>query len=99
MTKFEVGKFYFVQASSWLRKKIPALCTRTTKCTVAFQYLCKKADVRIVKESCSMRKRIAGKIEIAYIPEKWSLIVDTHSTELADKPNRWDEIKEVCNGR
>jgi hypothetical protein len=45
-----------------------------------------------------MRKRIAGELECAYIPERFSLITDTYSTELADKPKMWDEVKEVYNG-
>jgi hypothetical protein len=98
MTKFEVGKFYAVQVSGWSHKKIPALCVRTTKCTVTFQYLCKKVDGRIVKDLHRMRKRIAGKLECAYIPERWSLIANTNATELADKPKKWDEVTEVCNG-
>jgi hypothetical protein len=95
MTKFEVGKFYAVQVGAWSRKKIPSLCTRTTKCTVTFQYLCKRLDGRIVKESCRRRKRIVDGVERTYDTEKWSLIVDTFSNELADKPKRWDEVTEV----
>ena len=97
MTKFEVGKFYSVQVCAWSRKKIPALCTRTTKCTVTFQYLCKRLDGRIVKEVCRRRKRMYGGLEHTFDTEKWSLIVDTNSTELTDKPKIWDEVKEVCN--
>ena len=79
MTKFEVGKFYFVQVCAWSRKKIPALCTRTTKCTVTFQYLCKKDDGRIVKELCRRRKRIVGEFESTYDTDRFSLIVATDS--------------------
>lgn len=95
MTKFEVGKFYTVQVSSRSQKKIPALCTRITKCVVTFQYLCKRGDGRIVKKLCHRRKRVIGESECAYDTEKWSLIVDTYSTDFADKPNRWGGISEV----
>jgi hypothetical protein len=99
MTKFEVGKFYAVQVSGWSRKKIPALCTRVTKCTVTFQYLLKKADGRIVKDLHQMRKRIAGKLECAYVSDKWSLIENTYSDSLRGKPKMWDEVREAHNGR
>jgi hypothetical protein len=98
MNKFEVGKFYAVQVSGWSRKKIPALCIRVTKCTITFQYLCNRLDGGIVKESCRRRKRIIDGVERTYDTEKWSLIVDTSSNELADKPKKWDEVTEVCNG-
>lgn len=93
MTKFEVGKFYAVQVSGWSRKKIPALCIATTKCTVTFQFLL-ELDDRIVKGSCRRRKRIDGELECAYSPEIWSLIMNTYSNELAHKPPKWDAVKE-----
>lgn len=92
MNKFEVGKFYAVQVSGWSRKKVPALCIRATKCTVTFQYLYKGLDGRIVKELCRRRKRIVGGSECAYDTEKWSLIRDTSSVELVDKPKMWEEV-------
>lgn len=98
MKKFEVGKFYEVQVSGWSRNKIPSLCIRTTKCTVTFQYLRKETDGRIVKYLCSRRKRAVADYEYAYVPDTWSMIANTHSTELVDKPKMWDRVKEVCNG-
>lgn len=95
MIKFEVGKFYAVQAGGWSKKKIPALCIATTKCTVTFQYLCKRSDGIIVKESCRRRKRIDDELECAYDTEKWSLITNTYSNELVDKPKMWDKVKEI----
>lgn len=98
MSKFEVGKFYDVQVSAWSQKKIPALCIRTTKCTVTFQYLCKRSDGSIVKELCCRRKRKYEDVECAYVPERWSLITNTYSNELVDRPKMWDEVKEAHNG-
>ena len=95
MNKFEVGKFYAVQVSNWSKKKISALCIRTTKCTVTFQYLIRYSDDRIEKVLCRRRKKIDGELECAYDHGEWSMITSTYSTEVRDKPKIWDEVKEV----
>lgn len=99
MIKFEVGKFYKVQISGFNKRKIPALCTRVTKCTVTFQYLSRFGNDDIRKSVVSRRKRECAEYgnelgkEMAYSPETWSMIVSTMADELCDKPKMWEDVK------
>lgn len=92
MIKFEVGKFYKVQTSAFSRKKIPALCTRVTKCTVVFQYIYSNYG-ELFKCTIRRRKRAEQGKEIAYVSEIWSTIANTTADELCYKPQIWEDVQ------
>lgn len=93
MNKFEKGKFYYVQISGVLGLKIPALCTRVTKCTVTFQYIC-KTETGFEKRVVQRRKGVMlNGLEFAFCPGIWSGIYSTYAWELGNKPKMWEDVK------
>lgn len=94
MDKFEVGKFYLIQVSSWDRKKYPAKCVRITKTSATFEYLLKIGDkVGISKVRMKRGKRWDDGVESVTGYGLWDMIAFTYADEVCDKPKRWDEVE------
>lgn len=93
MIRFEVGKFYAVNMTSFSSKKVSSMCVRTTKCTVSFQCLYKSGDkLRYLVKKRRKYETNDGR-ECAYCPEKWSGISSTFSDELREKPKGWEKAE------
>lgn len=95
---FEVGKFYRFCSEPVYggvgRRDVPHLVVRKTKKKIVFQHLYRGYDGKIKKYESSFRlSSLENGTEIAYSPEKFSMIPMMTPDNPCEKPQIWDTIQ------